>query len=283
LAIAISRLTPEVILIATGGLAASYLLRALRVYYEFRYDARGRFGVCLRIVLLHNALVNVIPFRGGEAAFPMLLRRAFGTPLPRAVASLFWFRVQDALTISVAAALVVPNLPIALRLALIVALIGFAWVLPRWARTPHDWAERGTLVGKLAPWRDAFGETAGRSRFGWLWTISSWSVKLYAQSFLLAALLATSLSQAAAGALGAEVAGVLPIQGVAGLGTYEATAAAALLPAGISFEDGMQAALVLHVFVIACALFAGALALLLPNAAQAHSADVLSSSPSESA
>ena len=77
------------------------------------------------------------------------------------------------------------------------------------------------------------------------------------------------MSEGAAGALGAELAAILPIQGVAGFGTYEAGAAAALLPAGIAFSDGLQAALVLHLFVIACALSAGALAWLLPNAGPA--------------
>jgi hypothetical protein len=50
-------------------------------------------------VLIHNAMMNVVPFRGGEAAFPLLLRQSFGIPLPRAIASLFWFRLQDAFVV----------------------------------------------------------------------------------------------------------------------------------------------------------------------------------------
>lgn len=71
---ALAALTPATLAIAGGGLLASYLLRAARVHDEFRRDAGGRFGTCLRIVLMHNAMVNVVPFRGGEAAFPVLLR-----------------------------------------------------------------------------------------------------------------------------------------------------------------------------------------------------------------
>lgn len=82
--------------LATAGFLLSYLLRTLRVFDEFRAQAKGRFGACLRIVLIHNAMVNVVPFRGGEAAFPLLLRQSFGIALPRAIASLFWFRLQDA-------------------------------------------------------------------------------------------------------------------------------------------------------------------------------------------
>lgn len=280
---ALARLTPTVIGLAAAGFALSYLLRALRVYDEFRLDARGRFGACVRIVLVHNAMVNVVPFRGGEAAFPLLLRRTFGTPLPRALASLFWFRLQDALVVSIVAILVWPGLPLVLRIAGLTGLIAFAWALPRWARSPHDWAERGALAGQLGKLCDAFGESTRHARYGWLWTVSNWSVKLAAQAWLLAALLASGLPQGAAGALGAELAAILPIQGVAGFGTYEAGAAAALLPVGIAFEDGLRAALALHLFIIACALGAGAVAWLFPNAGPAPAVDAPSSSSSKSA
>src|SRR5262245_549592 len=134
LAAALSGISPGVLLLAALGLAASYLLRALRVYEEYRRDARGRFGACLRIVLIHNAMVNVLPFRGGEAAFPTLLRTTFGTPLPRAVASLLWFRLQDAFVVAMAAVLVWPALPLSLRIAGLALLGALAWALPRWAR-----------------------------------------------------------------------------------------------------------------------------------------------------
>lgn len=52
--------------LAVAGFMLSYLLRALRVFDEFRAHAGGRFGTCLRIVLVHNAMINVVPFRGGR-------------------------------------------------------------------------------------------------------------------------------------------------------------------------------------------------------------------------
>lgn len=260
---AFGRLTPTMIALGAGGFFVSYLLRALRVHDEFRAEARGRFPSCLRIVLIHNAMINVVPFRGGEAAFPLLLRQTFGTPLARAVASLFWFRLQDALVVGVLAALVWPGVPAALRLACVAALVGLAWYLPHWARSPHDWAEGRALAAKLGKLRDAFAESTRHARFGWVWTIANWSVKLLVQAWLLAVLLPAAPSVGAAGALGAELAAILPVQGVAGFGTYEAGAAAAVLPSGIEFERGLKAALALHLFVIACAVSAGALAWLI--------------------
>lgn len=262
---ALGRLSPGATALAAAGFLLSYLLRAARVYDEFRHDAGGRFAPCLRIVLMHNAALNVVPFRGGEAAFPILLGRVFGTPLTRAMASLFWFRLQDAIVVAAAAAAVWPGLPPVLRAAGMAALAVFAWALPRWARRPHQWTESGALARKFAALRDAFATSARHARFGWLWTIANWSVKLAAQAWLLSALLGADMGTGAAGALGAELAAILPIQGVAGFGTYEAGAAAALLPGGIALADGLRAALALHLFVIACALSAGVVAVLLPG------------------
>ena len=250
--------------LAVAGFLASYLLRALRVFDEFRAQAAGRFGTCLRIVLVHNAMINVVPFRGGEAAFPILLRQSFGVALPRAIASLFWFRLQDAFVVMALAAIVWPGVHPLLKAAAVAGVLLLAWWLPRWARAPHAWGEAAGFTGKLAKVRDAFAESTRHARFGWLWTIANWTIKLAAQAWLLAALIPAGLDVGAAGALGAELAAILPVQGVAGFGTYEAGAAAALLPSGVPLATGLQVALALHLFVIACAVSAGAIAWLFP-------------------
>ncbi len=274
---ALARLEAGPVALAACGFALSYLLRALRVWDEFRHEGAGRFGACLRIVLIHNAMVNIVPFRGGEAAFPILLGRLFGTPLGRAVASLFWFRLQDAFVVFALAILVWPGLPTPLRIVGIALLVVTAFALPRWARRAHDWHAGGRWQARLGKVRDAFAASTQHARFGWLWTIANWSVKLAAQAWLLATVLGSTLAVGAAGALGAELAAILPIQGVAGFGTYEAGAAAAMLPHGIALETGLQAALVLHLFVITCACSAGVIAWLVgqfvdvPGTTQLHS------------
>jgi hypothetical protein len=56
---------------------------------------------------------------------------------------------------------------------------------------------------------------------GWLFGGGSWAVKLFALGFLLSRLGDFPLLDAVTGALGGELAGVLPIQGPANFGTYE--------------------------------------------------------------
>ena len=254
-----------------AGLLASYFIRALRVHGEFRQQTidgtphRNGYWPCLRIVLIHNAMVNIVPFRGGEAAFPILLQKHFGVSLSRAIASLFWFRLQDAFVVMALAALIWPGIPTPLRVLAITVLVLSAWYLPRWAKRPSIREPSGRLASLASRLRTAFAESTRHARLGWLWTVSNWSVKLTAQAWLLAQILGSGFAVAGAGVLGAELAAIQPVQGVAGFGTYEAGAAAALLPNGIALTEGLKAALVLHLIVIASAVSAGATAWLWPG------------------
>jgi uncharacterized membrane protein YbhN (UPF0104 family) len=266
--VAVQALPAHYLLLTVVAFIASYLLRAGRVYDEFRETTGARFSSILRLTLVHNAMVNILPFRSGEAAFPVLLSRWFGVPTTRAVVALLWLRIQDAFVVLALAAFVWPNLHLALRMAWIGAVVLAAWLIPVWAaRHPEIETRAGRFSASIHRIREALAESTRHHGRGWLWTLANWSIKLLAQAWLLAALLATPLLAGLAGALGVELAAILPIQGVAGFGTYEAGGAALLTAHNISFQQGLNAALALHLFVIACALLAGGLAAaLLPGA-----------------
>lgn len=255
--------------LAIAAFAASYLLRAARVHDEFAEETGARFAAILRLTLLHNASINILPFRSGEAAFPILLNRWFGVPSTRAVVALLWLRIQDAFVVLALAAFVWPNLHPALRAAWIGAVVFAAWIIPVWAaRHPELEARAGKLATTVHRIRAALAESTRHHGRGWLWTIANWSLKLAAQAWLLGALLQSSILTGLSGALGVELAAILPIQGVAGFGTYEAGGAALLAPHGVAFAAGLNAALALHLFVIASALVAGGLALAFLPAAE---------------
>ena len=252
-------LTPRVLALAATGLIATYLLRSLRVFHEFRDATRGRFAVCLRIVLFHNALVNLLPMRSGELAFPLLLRRHFDIATEHSVASLFWLRLQDAFVLAALAVLIWPDLTASLRAAALFGLIALGLALPWWASRARTKQAPSATRSKLAKLRDALADSAGHARIGWVWTLANWSIKLGVQAWLLAQILASPIASGATGALGAELAAILPVQGVAGFGSYEAGAATALLTSGIAFSQGLQAALVLHLCILTSALLMAAL------------------------
>lgn len=248
------------ILPAVLGLFASYALRALRIWDEFRHDTALSYLDCLRLMLIHNAFVNLLPLRSGELAFPILLKRHAGIDYARSTGSLFWWRLQDLSVLLGIAALSWPELPSVIRVLVLASWFALIFAGAGYARRYESKLdtlelEKPTtgLFGKLLI---AFAQATRASRRGWLWTIANWSVKLVAQSILLAALLPGELRVAAVGVLGAEAAAVLPIQGLAGFGSFEAGAAAALATQGYAISDGLRVALVLHLFVLACAVLA---------------------------
>ncbi len=273
--------------------AASYAMRGARIFGEFKDelgDELGREGGAmrrylriLRLTLVHNALVNVLPFRSGEVAFPVLLTRWFGIATGRAVVALLWLRAQDACVVLVLAAIAWPGVPIAWRLVALVVVIGGALAVPLWARRHRFASASASHDGKLAKLRALLARSTQSNASGWMWTIANWSVKLVAEAWLLALALgpraaaydgahdgvydgAYDTGSAVLGAIGAELAAILPVQGVAGFGTFEAGAAALMATHGVAMTSGLEAALVLHAVVLALALIAGGLgAMLLPG------------------
>ena len=78
-----------------------------------------------------------------------------GVALPRAIASLFWFRLQDAFVVMALAAIVWPGIHPALKATAVTGVLVLAWWLPRWARAPHAWGEASgfTTLPDPAGWQ----------------------------------------------------------------------------------------------------------------------------------
>jgi len=250
-------------LVATG-LLLSYGLRAWRIAHEFRSYEGMRFGVAFRVVLWHNASVNVMPFRTGEAAFPLLLRRAAGVPLVRSAATLLWLRLQDACTLLMLGIWTWPQSSLLLRVTLSgIVLLGVAglWWL---ARRPGQWSlsERWPRLSQL---REALAHASEHAQHSWLVTFSNWAIKLCVQALVLQSVLQAAWGVGLAGALGAELSALSPIQGVAGFGSYEAGSAAAMQLLGIDWVHGLQAAALMHLVMLVSSLFWAALAWLWPG------------------
>jgi hypothetical protein len=253
---------------ALAGLAASYALRAERLRREwgswFGADAaRGRapgFVACLALFLTHNAAIVVLPLRAGEAGYPLLLQRRFGVPLAESLKSLLWLRLQDAAVLGTLAAWWLPPVEPRVRAAWSVLIIaGWLLVLLLGPRLLSAVQARVPAVQRFsAAW------LAHRNdRIGWALCAANWLVKLAVFALLLQALAPLDFTAALRGALGGEVASVLPLQGPAGLGTYEAGVwAAALMGEASIHGPGAQVAagaLALHAFSLAVALAAAAI------------------------
>ena len=223
---------------ATLGMSATYALRAGRLRAEWRWKLRTLglgYRECLQITLLHNAAINILPMRSGEASYSFLLHRRWGVGLGDATASLLWLRLQDMMVLGVLgiAILVPAPLPwrigfaaaaIVLAATLLPALVRRAHVRARWARARAHGAASArrvkawSLVAKVAA---AFRAARGGLP-AWGFAIANWVLKLSIVGLLLTSLANIPAGAGFCGALGGELAGVLPLQAPAGVGTYEA-------------------------------------------------------------
>jgi uncharacterized membrane protein YbhN (UPF0104 family) len=98
----------------------------------------------------------------------------------------------------------------------------------------------------------------------YLWTALTWITKFLSLAAVLRHFLPIDLWQVMLGVMGAELSSVLPFHGIAGSGSYELAAVAALVPFGVEAAAALAGAVNLHLFLLGVTLVLGLLALLLP-------------------
>lgn len=263
-------------LMTLSGLLVSYVLRAARLQVVLNLEGHHKaphrwLGVrtdALRVILMHNAAINLLPMRAGELSFPWLASRELGMPVARAVACLLWMRVQDIVILLVLGLLLWPGLPLWMRAAGFVGM-GLGWLLVgslsrAWFERHASQAPTGKLAGLMHRLRHALLEPEHHHPLAWLATLANWSLKLAAGATLLSAVSTAPWLTSWAGALGGELAAIVPLQGPAGFGTYEAGVWAGMAidlpPQSPALAHAVSAALALHVCFLLCAVLAGALA-----------------------
>jgi uncharacterized membrane protein YbhN (UPF0104 family) len=256
---------------ATLAQLLSYALRAVRIYIAEAQIPRHRYGACLRLILINNALNLLLPMRSGEASFPLLMNRWFGVNVTHATGTLIWLRLLD-LHVLAAVGLICVAAGWIGGTALTVG-VGIAAVLAVTAPTAL-FLLRGPLVtfcaghgSRLAALAQrllaGLPQRAGELARDLVLTWSAWMVKLAALGWLLASLAQLPLAAGVLGAIGGDLSTVLPIHTPGGFGTYEAGALAALAAAQSPSPALLAAVVNLHLFVLTAALIAGTLAWLL--------------------
>lgn len=260
-------LSPAAILLAVGLVFASYWLRAMRIYDYFLAELRGGFTAAFRLTLQHNMLNNLLPMRTGELSFPVLMAHYFKVPAVRSVPVLFWFRLLDLHTL--------------LGVGLVAVgeewwgAVHAAWLTLLWLPLPwlvylshNALAARlrgrpGRLAGKLAQMLASLPQTPKALARAWAWTIVNWVVKVGVFVWVLELFLEVSVGAATMGVISGELTSVLPVHGVAGVGTYEAGVVAGLLPFDVAPAAALRGAVNVHLFLLGSSVLGSAVGLLL--------------------
>lgn len=246
-------------------LAASYLIRALRLYRYFHLQ-RG-FGACVRLLVHHNLCVNILPMRTGEIAFPVLMRRYFAVTLQRSLPALAWLRSLDVHALITLLTLALASLTQSRSLLLVGGLWAIApfcapWVARRVVRLVGSRQTRMASVTRSVA--RAVPSSATALAEDWLLTALNWVVKLVAFAWIIQLFAEARYGVSLLGAIGGELSAILPIHGFAGLGTYEAGIVAAMRLFEMPSELALTGAVNLHLIVLGTSLLAAACARLVP-------------------
>ena len=245
-------------LLAAVALSAGYLCRAQRVKDEWHRDSLLD---CWKLVMLHNLAVLWLPLRAGEAGYVYLVHRRFGAGVGVAARSLLLLRLQDAVVLCLLALLSVAHwvggwqLATALGVLLVAGLASRGWLAQL----------RAAVQAVTQRWPDVATALARPpSARSWGLSAANWLLKLAAIGGLLALLLPLPWTHTLRAALAGELAGALPVQGPAGLGTYEAAVWAGSqlglswhqAPPAVVLAHGQVAlaALCVHSFALVCTL-----------------------------
>lgn len=254
----------------------SYLLRAVRVLVYFQAELSGRFSAVLRLSVLHNTANNLLPMRAGEMVFPWLMRRYFGHGFFAAGASLIWIRLMDLHFLGVIGLVVLWMRVSSPWWGVLVlgwmGLLPLFWLMGRLELEPGDGiaVRFRRLLGFVAA---AAPKDPSRVLWLYLWTALSWSLKFIGFALILGHFVPAALWQVVLGVMGAELSTVLPFHGIAGSGSFELAAVAAMAPLGVAPAEALGGAVNLHLFLLGTTLLLGAAALLLPvpnRAPQSH-------------
>ena len=270
-----TELSPSAVLVAIVFLFASYLLRAIRLFHYFHAELCGAFATCVKLMLQHNMYNNLMPMRSGELSFPILMSRYFGIAAARSLPALLWFRALDLHTV-IGLALVVGVL---IRGELVLGALLAPWVPLPWLlfafahRLRAAITPRGPLSKMLATLIDGLPGDAGKFLWSWFWSVANWLVKLCVFAWVMLEFADLGYVAAWVGATLGELTTVLPVNGVAGAGTYEAGVVAGMLPFGVSAQTALPVAVNLHLFILAASLIGGGVAFLMPVAKSGSRSD----------
>ena len=248
--------------------AASYVLRAVRIHDWFTPALRGHALPVLRLSVLHNMANNLLPMRAGEMVFPWLMRRYFGHGFWDSAASLLWIRILDLHFLGLIAFLILylgdPSWLWPTAAVLWVAGLGLIGVI---GRIGHSrWiAGGGRLKGLIRKVAAAAPREPARIARAYLWTGLVWTLKFIAFASVLQHFVPVAFWRVMTGVMGAELSSVLPFHGIAGSGSYELAAVAALVPLGVDPKLALAGAVNLHLFLLGTTLILGGLAFLLPK------------------
>jgi hypothetical protein len=250
-------------LAAAAAWHGATLAQAWRLQRSWQAVQPLSLGRCWSLSVRHGLVARLMPLRLGDVSHAWLVHREWGVGLGPAVRSLIWMRWQDVTTLLALAFLLLAPLPIWGRFATfaLVLWLGAAFL-------PQQLVRRAGGHPGWQRWRLAIEEQA-RSADSWIASGCSAALRLLAVALLLQSLIPAPAGALWRASLGIELSAWLPVQGLAGLGTYQGGAWLGATLAGAEPHAFVAAALVTQAFGLALASTAAIVAIVARSGAVA--------------
>lgn len=248
----------------------TYAVRAARIHDFFSPSKDYPLASCLKIMLTHNLLNNLMPMRTGEASFPLLMRKEFGTPIASATALLVMFRIMDFQILLMLGAL---------------SFLMFTGLHSQWL-----WVVPVLIIAPLAifPLKTYLQSLSGRftgykfeqkieqvlnilpTRFStllrmWLLSWLSWGTKIAVFTFIMLWFANIDPWSAMGATFAGELSAVIPIHTPGGLGTYEAGMVGIAAMLGLRGDWILFAGVQLHLLIIFSTLLSAVVGYFIPS------------------
>ena len=231
----------------------SYALRGMRINLALQGQTALPYLSTFHLSISHNVINNLMPFRTGEAAFPLLMKQQFGIAITQSSLYLLLFRILDVFSLLLVSAVILlwqlgPLVSLVAAMLMIGSLLLADpikwWVVKILGRFSSD------KLNKVTGFMSELPTRGGRYSRLVLVTLAIWATKLGA--FVCFLLFTSQLNayQAITGILGADLSSILPIHGIAGTGTFEGFFVLAGQTSDIPTKDLLTSAVQLHIFLL---------------------------------
>ncbi|MDX8391374.1 MAG: lysylphosphatidylglycerol synthase transmembrane domain-containing protein [Mariprofundaceae bacterium] len=254
-------------------LSVSIVIRGWRFGVVQESSVCGPRGEYIAIAMFHNAASQVMPFRSGEIAFPVLAKRFFGHQMSRSVASLLLIRFIEMLvlgTLVIVAVFFLLGESSEDKLWVMTATAGFLLLLSvLWLNLSalflflygmlksRAWGIAGWLANALQKMSEELGKPKSMQVYflALILTVLNWLILIGICWLVLRSLgVQVGYAETIIGSSVASMAQFIPLGSVGNIGPMEAGWTAGFAMVGVESKVALNSGVVLHLVMIFCSL-----------------------------
>ena len=243
-------LRPEYLALSLLFYLATYIFRAVRFSVMFPDISVLELSA---VMAVHTFFNNVLPFRSGEASFPIILRKLFGVDIAISSVALLFARVLDIFSLSLlfsvsAFAVATKNKGLLwIPLLISVVLLGTLFL---GAKAVKKLKNRFSILGNISSFFHGF-ISLNSSLLLFLFSLLTWLFKFVSFLFILkAGDVELSFFQTVFSSTFGELTSILPVHSVGGFGTYEAGLTGGFKLLGIKTDRALTVAFYFHIVLL---------------------------------